>query len=603
MFKKTDRQVALFDTASSLPSGARRRLEKSWAGGFARKLLPVLLEQETAFATLYSDKLSRPNWSVARMLGLMLLQEFDGCSDQDVLDRLSFDVRYQYALGVDAGQSYLSRRSYVGFRSRLATEDPQGKLLRQVFDAIGEAAISDLNLALGEQRVDSTQITSNIQVRGRAYLFGTTLKHFFTGLKAKWPGKPALLSEKLRQWCNDESDNWFGMKSAGEQKVALHQRALWLVEIQNVFADDSQVREDERYILVSRLVAEHVSFDDKPGDDGKDGASGGGDAGGTGLGNTLSVRNNPVNSGAILQSPFDPDAGYGHKGSGYSVQITETCRNDAPEIVTDFEVTPANESDQGKAQTIVDRLIELGRKPDVLYADAGYASGKAFAAAQTQGVTLFAPVRGQKLPSDQVGRDAFVLDDEGMVVQCPEAHAPAYHKVRKSLNARDGAWHAYFSASVCRSCKLVGRCVVRENKKGSKAGYFRVELLPRLVLRDERLKLQRTSYWRDQYAIRSGVEATMSELKCVHRMGSLRSRGLARVLISVTMKVAACNTRRWLRGTAEPSGAFVAMAAKSTSEASEDLPKLELVFMTVLAILVSVDSAHADSPWQQTRST
>jgi hypothetical protein len=31
--------------------------------------------------------------------------------------------------------------------------------------------------------------------------------------------------------------------------------------------------------------------------------------------------------GETLQSAFDPDASYGHKGSGYSAHITETCNN------------------------------------------------------------------------------------------------------------------------------------------------------------------------------------------------------------------------------------------------------------------------------------
>lgn len=39
----------------------------------------------------------------------------------------------------------------------------------------------------------------------------------------------------------------------------------------------------------------------------------------------------------------------------------------------------------------------------------------------------------------------------------------------------------------------------------------------------------------------------MSELKRKHGMGHLRVRGLARVVLAVTLKATACNVKRWLR--------------------------------------------------------
>ena len=36
-----------------------------------------------------------------------------------------------------------------------------------------------------------------------------------------------------------------------------------------------------------------------------------------------------------LQSPYDPDATYGHKGKGYESQIAETCDDDNPyQVIT-----------------------------------------------------------------------------------------------------------------------------------------------------------------------------------------------------------------------------------------------------------------------------
>src|SRR5208337_3653562 len=52
-------------------------------------------------------KTGRPNFSVARLLGLCLLQELSNLSDQQALDAFSFDIRWRYALDVGEEEDYL----------------------------------------------------------------------------------------------------------------------------------------------------------------------------------------------------------------------------------------------------------------------------------------------------------------------------------------------------------------------------------------------------------------------------------------------------------------------------------------------------------------
>ena len=125
MFRQTDRQRSIFETENRMPDSVRRRHKSTWAEGFADKILPILLDEETEFASIYSRETGRPNWSVTRMLGLSLLQELYNLDDQKALDCLSFDIRWQHALGMTPEESYLSRRSLVDFRSchyRLKTD-------------------------------------------------------------------------------------------------------------------------------------------------------------------------------------------------------------------------------------------------------------------------------------------------------------------------------------------------------------------------------------------------------------------------------------------------------------------------------------------------
>ena len=79
------------------------------------------------------------------------------------------------------------------------------------------------------------------------------------------------------------------------------------------------------------------------------------------------------------------------------------------------------------------------------------------------------------------------------------------------------------------------------------AGDFRLEITPELRLRDEMYALQQTTEWKDRYGIRSGIEATNSELKRSHGIGKLRVRRLPRVCLAVALKVTACNIKRWAK--------------------------------------------------------
>ena len=135
MYKKTPPQMKLFGVETKVSPSLRTRLESSWAHLFRCEILPILLRNEDRYAMLYG-KTGRPNFSVARLLGLCLLQEWNDVSDQEALDAYSFDIRWRYALDASDEEDYLSRRSLVEFRRRLASKDPEMKLIRAVFDNV-----------------------------------------------------------------------------------------------------------------------------------------------------------------------------------------------------------------------------------------------------------------------------------------------------------------------------------------------------------------------------------------------------------------------------------------------------------------------------------
>jgi len=605
MFRKTNPQQCLFGVDSSLAQRMRVRLKNSWAEVFRMEILRILLEAEESFSILYGTT-GRPNFSVGRMLGLCLLQELCAFNDQEALDAFGFDARWQYALDVNVDEeAYLSRRSLVEFRRRLVDKDPEMTLMRGIFNQISDAAIDKLGLSVREQRLDSTHVASNIHTHGRIDLFQSTIKLFIRSLSdLNYKGLP----EDIREWFEKEADGWFGLGSKEQKKEKLHRLASFLLRLIGLFEKDKAVNTGEAYQLLVRLFSEHCELkepedltqkqtsSDKPvflgnsesdtGDESLNSDSkSDDDTGGYIQANAdesddvnkscrkdrdkepeVHIKKN--NSGETLQSPHDPDASYGHKGVGYSVQICETCNNkETPEIITTYEVHGAARSDKGKAVDMVEQLNDTSRKPDSLYIDGGYPTVPSVPKVLAYGVDFVGLVDRGPMSDDVMGRDRFEFDEQGYVTKCPDGHGPIDHRILS--NGADRTLHAVFDGDTCRGCDLLDKCPVRapnHRKKGESprdtVGDFRLEITLELRLRDEMYAAQQTEEWKERYKIRAGVEATMSELKGCHALGKLRVRGLSRVHFAVVCKVIACNIRRWTRGiiaknTLSPSGQAV----------------------------------------------
>jgi hypothetical protein len=546
MFKPTNRQRSIFETENRIPESVCRRLKNTWAEGFANKVLPILLDEEAKFALIYSKGTGRPNWSIARMLGLSLLQEFYNLDDQKALDCLSFDVRWQHGLGMTPEESYLSRRSLVDFRSRLVADDPEMKMLRNVFDKVGAAAIEDLGISAKEQRVDSTLITSNIFTRGRIELFRKTLVHFLDWLSKEHPECLEQLSLSTRKWYEKiKEGGWFGKIDKDKVKQLTSVLANRLYEVVRTFSQNNGINSAEPYELVKRLFNEHCEL---RADDAKDGGGDGGDSGkGGDKPAKVFVRKKAERSGSSLQSPYDPDAGCSYKGPGYLTHVTETCNNETTEIITDFEVTSAAEVDRGKDAGIIDRLSDVGKQPEILFEDGGYPTGQGLIDIGKKGTKLIAPMTGGSLPKDTIGRDRFEFDsDTGHCAACPAGQVPLRHASRTTGRNLPPTLHAYFDGNKCRACDLQSKCIVRGPNNGKK-GNFHLEVGANLVARDKALAEQDHTEWWERYSIRAGAEATMSELKRGHGLGKLRVRRMPRVRLAVSLKITACNVKRWLR--------------------------------------------------------
>ena len=301
----------------------------------------------------------------------------------------------------------------------------------------------------------------------------------------------------------------------------------------------------EEYRLLERLLREqcHVGKhqDGRPRDDDDD-------AGECKV--PVALKDPKQVSADSLQSPHDPDVTYsGHKGKGYEVQVAETCHEEnATQLITHVEVTPSSGSDTDVSVPVVDGLAERKVRPDELFADTAYGSGRNAFEASRRGMELVSPVAGSAPGNSHEGEGDgpppltaadFQIDVTGeQATVCPAGHPSIEEYELKDAPERV---EVHFAGTTCEPCPLRSRCPVKLDRRAG-AYVLKADLVK--VNIERRRRAEATEEWRKRYDIRAGIEGTNSELKRAHGLGRLRVRGGRRVRLAVYLKALACNFKR-----------------------------------------------------------
>ena len=107
------------------------------------------------------------------LVGFETLKSGFGWSDEQLYERFLFDVQVRYALGLrDLGEGYFDVRTLYNFRAALvAYEREHGiNLIRKATEQITDEQIREFQVKTGLQRMDSTQLQSNIRRMSRLQL-------------------------------------------------------------------------------------------------------------------------------------------------------------------------------------------------------------------------------------------------------------------------------------------------------------------------------------------------------------------------------------------------------------------------------------------------
>lgn len=122
--KNDNQQLTVLDSTFNLTEREKRMLEKSWAKIFADKVFPAI--DENIFSVLYSKKASRPNTPVNVIVGALILKEALNVTDDEIVEAMAFDIRYQYALHTTSFEEQpISDRTLSRFRARVLSYETE----------------------------------------------------------------------------------------------------------------------------------------------------------------------------------------------------------------------------------------------------------------------------------------------------------------------------------------------------------------------------------------------------------------------------------------------------------------------------------------------
>lgn len=528
MFRKNTKhqQPALISAASELPEKQRKRLENSWAGTFYKELFSRIDEQ--AFAVLYSEKGSRPNVPVNVLVGLEALKAGNGWSDQELYENYCYDLQVRYALGYDRlGEGDFEIRSLYYFRERLSKYNAeQGiNLLEKAFEQITDAQIMDLKIQTGMQRMDSTQIASNIVSASRLHLLVEAVQRVERILNE---ADRVRLTETFAPYLKDSAGH-YTYRIKGKEAVQEHLQKIGktihtlLLDLKSAYATQTA------YQVLERIFAENFHL------------IAASPQGGSGV----RAKENSEITSSCLQSVDDLEATYRTKGTGhykgYVANITETCDPENEiQLITKVQVAPNNVDD---GQLLAEALPNLKERTaiETMITDAGYGGEVSDSALQEQTVALIqTAIRGAQPDPRKFSLSDFDIqqDEKGdpKQITCPQGQTVPI------LPGRTTGWQARFDPSLCSTCpfQLNGRCRTQPQKRNPR--YLLTFTSHEMRVAKRRKDFQ--SLRGHSHNLRSAVESTVRSVKHPFAVGKLPVRGKFRVACMMIASAATTNVRR-----------------------------------------------------------
>lgn len=518
-------QLTLDDSYINLSPRSQKMLMNSWCQEFADIVFPAIREER--FAVLYSDnKFSRPNTPINFIIGALMLKEQNNLSDEELIETICFDIRYQYALHTThLKEQPVSDRTFSRFRERvLAYEQETGlDLMTEEMDHINEVYAKHMNLKGNIKRMDSLMVASRCKRMSRLEIVYATCANAVKLIHRL--GEDSLLPASFGHYLDADDYNKTIYYCKGDEVAPRLEQTLQEANtIKEAMAED-RWHEHTEYQLLIRVIREQA---DRNGD------------------GSVTPKDKKTITPDSLQNPSDPDATFrrkaGKEHKGYVLNVVETM-GDTGSLITDIGYEPNTYSDSQFCQDYIHRKDGIApeeREHEIVIADGAYGGYKNRKEAEANNIELITTsLAGKETDTVFAG---FVFNETGdEVLRCPQGHTP----LKVSYCAPNETCRALFAKTHCANCPLRDRCKAKEQKKN-----FAVTVSQKMADRASCLLKMSTAEYQSLARKRNAVEGIPSVLRRKYHIDDMPTYGKLRSKFFVVCKVLAYNfnkVRAYLR--------------------------------------------------------
>lgn len=514
-FKSNSYQQMTFqDSFYGLTAREQKALEKSWAKVFAEDLFPAI--DEEPFRVLYSTEASRPNTPVNICIGALIIKEIFGISDDEVVENLMLDPRYQYALHTTSYEEQpLSDKSLSRFRKRCYDyESAYGiDLLHECMTSLADKIAKIMDISPRIKRMDSMMIAANIRKLSRAELLYTCVAKLVAYCHKNQ--MEHLIQGMEHYYDPNEFNKYFYYSDSSDtdtRLLSILRDADRLLE-----ACGSAFEDITEYQLLLRCLSEQTVVEENC--------------------RRLRTREDGGFHSDMLQNPSDPDATFREKAGkayqGYAANLEESVGGNGT-VISDYQYEKNTYSD---SQFLKDSLEKTPGQIEeqILITDGAYGGKENRDQAAEKNIRLVATGLSGK-PVNDILAD-FVFNEEGTkVVRCPAGYEP---KSCGYTGGKSQQFHVSFQRDQCANCPHKEECKAKIHK--------RVSSVTVSIKAHENAKQKRimgTEEYSELFRIRNGVETVPSILRRIYHADRMPVRGLIRGRFFFGCKIGALNFRK-----------------------------------------------------------
>src|SRR6266480_7222690 len=486
---------------------------------------------DEAFADLFPTH-GQPALAPWRLALVTVFQFMEGLTDRQAADAVRDRLAWKYPLSLDLCDPGFDHSVLSEFRSRLVEGNAEQRLLDLLLEQCRKGGWLK---AHGQQRTDSTHVLAKIRALNRTLCVAQTMVYVLNVLSEVAP--EWVRAHVPTQWVErygERLEHERLPKEEQERQQYANQVGSdgWMLLDALEAPDTADWMKTLPAITTLRTIWEH-QFEVR-------------EQGGQ-------WRQEPALPAAqLINSPYDLDARYGKKRTtvwvGYKVHFSQTCDEDAPQLITHVETTAAPLSDEGALSAIHTGLAGKELLPEQHLVDAGYVTIANLVQSQSSyGVDLVGPTLKTHWYQAETGYDLthLSIDWEAETVTCPQGRiSSSWTPVQ---DAGKSLIKVKFSQMDCKVCPARASCTGTTRR--TLTLHPKEQMLALFAARQR----EYTTLFKDTYRHRAGIEVTHSQ--AVRTMGLRRSRyiGLHKTHLGHVAIAAAVNVIQlmsWLRGEA-----------------------------------------------------